>query len=137
MLPREVSPVLFCVGFHYCNPSGNSFWPNCTPESEAVQKAFPGVVPTLPDLNQVANIINRAQVEGQSLLLVHPVWLAAAWWNKIVSMGARHVELPRANLSLECTKKQRPGPTPWRMRATLLVPTHRGASTLKFVQICV
>ena len=54
--------------------------------SEAVQKAFPGVVPTLPDLNQVANIINRAQVEGQSLLLVHPVqavWLAAAWWNKM------------------------------------------------------
>jgi hypothetical protein len=30
MLSRE---VLFCVGFHYCNPSGNIFWPNCTPEN--------------------------------------------------------------------------------------------------------
>ena len=88
---------------------------------EAIQKGFPGTVPTLPDLNQIANTIDRAQLEGQSLLLVHPVWLASPWWNKIKSLGVRHVDLPTANISLLCARKQRPGPTPWKMQATLLV----------------
>ena len=38
MLPHEVSAMLFCVGFHYCHPSGNSFWTNCTPESHDLVK---------------------------------------------------------------------------------------------------
>ena len=89
--------------------------------AEIVQKEFPDTAVTLPDLNQIANIINAAQLEVRNLLLVHPVWPAAAWWNKIVSLGVRFIDLPRANITLICKTKQRPGPAPWKMRATLLV----------------
>ena len=89
--------------------------------AEIVQKDFPDTAVTLPDLNQIANVINAAQLEIRNLLLVHPVWPASAWWNKIVSLGVRFVDLPRANITLICKTKQRPGPAPWKMRATLLV----------------
>ena len=82
--------------------------------------AFPGVAWTLPDLNQYGNVLAQAQRAGGDLLLVHPVWLAAAWWNVITTYGIKKVELQTADKALECIAKARPGPGFWKMQATLL-----------------
>ena len=88
--------------------------------AEIIRTAFPRRLWTLPDLNQYGNMIAEAQQNGGDLLLVHPVWLASPWWNRIVAFGTRWVDLPDASSTLTCSAKGRPGPTPWKMRATLL-----------------
>ena len=87
---------------------------------EAVAKAFPGQAWTLPDLNHFGNVIAEAQQNGGDLLLVHPVWPASPWWNLITAFGTQRAELPDASKALMCKARGRAGPTPWKMRATLL-----------------
>ena len=74
----------------------------------------------LPDLNQYGNVHAEARRTDGDLLLVHPVWLAAPWWNIITTFGVRQVDLQTADKSLRCAAKTRPGPGFWKMRVTLL-----------------
>ena len=61
---------------------------------DIVRAAFPRATPILPGLNQFANVIGRAKGESQEILLVHPVWPAAAWWSQVTEACVRFVELP-------------------------------------------
>ena len=94
-------------------------WRLATASADSVRSAFdmPWV---LPDLNQYGNVLAEARRVGGDLLLVHPVWLAAPWWNLITTFGVRSIDLPTADKSLRCVGKARPGPGFWSMRASLL-----------------
>ena len=81
---------------------------------------FPNEQWTLPDLNQIGNVLLEARTRGKEFVLVHPVWPGAAWWNLVQAHGARRVSLPTADQSLVSTKKGWKGPPRWRMQATLL-----------------
>ena len=76
----------------------------------------------LPDLNQYANCLKAAKDDGDSFILVHPVWPAMAWWHFVSSACTLQVALPPANISLAAPKGdgKRMGPRHWRMRASLL-----------------
>jgi hypothetical protein len=76
----------------------------------------------LPDLNQYANVLRTAREDKATLILVHPVWPAMAWWHYISSACTRHVDLPLANTTLVAVRgdSKRHGPKRWKMRASLL-----------------
>ncbi len=81
---------------------------------------FPSHEWTLPGLNQIGNVLLEARDKGADLLLVHPTWPGAAWWNLVQAYGVRRVDLPTADRTLVSSKKGRPGPPRWRMQATLI-----------------
>ena len=91
---------------------------------DIVRAAFPGVFPSLPDLNQFANVFEQARREARDILLIHPVWPAAAWWNRVSESCIRSIELPPANECIIATrgesKTQTRGPKKWGMQASLL-----------------
>ena len=87
---------------------------------DMVEAAFPGIEWSFPDLNQIKNHLNKVECSLSSSLLVHPVWPAASWWNKISSFGSRTVALPKADITMNSQIGNIPGPSPWKMQATLL-----------------
>ena len=96
-------------------------WKLNTVTVDILKAAFPDMTWDFPDLNQIKNHLTRAETLRLDTLLIHPVWPAAAWWNKVVSFGSKTVALPKADIAISSAKKNLPGPTPWKMQATLLV----------------
>ena len=104
-------------------PIAWSLSPDALQSLEAAFPPDPQTPVVLPDLNQYANILREAKTDGASLILVHPVWPALAWWHYISSACTRYVDLPPANTSLRATSQgnlKRQGPKRWKMRASLL-----------------
>jgi hypothetical protein len=93
---------------------------------DIITRNFPNVVWMLPDLNQISNTLKKAQeaasatAQPTSLLIIHPVWPASPWWNKVTSNLIDYVDLPPASQTLLSTKAGRAGPPDWQMRASLL-----------------
>ena len=81
---------------------------------------FPDQEWTLPDFNQIGNVLLEARSAEKDFILVHPVWPGAAWWNMVQAYGLKSVGLPTADRSLLSTKKGWKGPPRWRMQATLI-----------------
>jgi hypothetical protein len=92
---------------------------------EVVEGAFPshlGLQVIMPDLNQIANALATASLQGDAIVLIHPVWPAMAWWHYINTHSTRHTALPTADTTLRATRdgKTVVGPKRWNMRASLL-----------------
>ena len=66
---------------------------------------FPNEEWTLPDLNHIGNVLLEARNSGKDLVLVHPVWPGAAWWNLVQAHGSKRVNLTTADQSLVSTRR--------------------------------
>jgi hypothetical protein len=86
----------------------------------AINTFFPDKEWVLPNLNQIGNVLLEARCSGKDVVLVHPVWPGAAWWNLVQAHSVERAHLPTADQSLVSTKKGWKGPPRWRMQATLL-----------------
>ena len=88
---------------------------------DMMRAAFPGVAWDFPDLNLIKNHLTRAEDLRSNTLLIHPVWPAAAWWNKIVQFGSNRLPFRRLTRRSYRRPKIFLCPSPWKMQATMLV----------------
>ena len=102
-------------------------WHLAEESQQIIRSNFPGEPWVLPDLNQLSNTLKDVQESASatglatSVLLVHPVWPASPWWNKITAHVQDYADLPPASRALSSAKAGKPGPPGWPMRASYLM----------------